>query len=191
MAGHFRQRLYARRAGLALKLRYPGAPVINIVGVLRSGTNLLKATMETHFKTKALFSEWHWKHGVPPTLPAKGFCKSPPVPIVVISKDPVSLNASLHWFWEKTRPELGTGRTLSEFVRSDFILYDNSFKPIGPKYCYPTPTDYWNAFHYAYLNWPALTSQIHFVQYDQLIRDTDAVLGQFGVRPWAGAADER
>ncbi len=154
------------------------APTINIVGVFRSGTNLLKTTLETHYTVRPVFSHWHWKHGLPPTLPKAGWYAAPPVPMVVISKAPEEVNVSLHRFWDRTRPELGQGVSFSDFIRRDFIVYDNSFKPFGPQYRYTTPTDYWNKFHYAYVHWPALEGRIHFLRYEDFVGDTDRTLRQ-------------
>ena len=67
-----------------------------VVGTFRSGTNLMKHMLETHFRAKVVFSEWFWKHGLPPTSIK---CPIPDdVPIVVMTKDPVSLNESLYDF---------------------------------------------------------------------------------------------
>jgi hypothetical protein len=142
---------------------------ILIVGTFRSGTNLLKFVLEQHFHTDVLFSEWFWKHGVPPT--SVMYPTPISVPIVVVTKDPIAFNASAYNFWKTRRPELDCGRSISEFVRRRFIVYDNTGGLIKPKYAFPCPTDYWNQYHFSWLNWAEVSERLFFVQLEKLRSD--------------------
>src|SRR5690606_41420641 len=116
-------------------------PEVLVVGTFRSGTNLTKHLLEKHFKAKVVFSKWFWKHGVPPTSIKTPI--PPNVKVIVCSKHPVSLNKSLYSFWKKTRPSRLNSMSLSDFVRNEFVVFDNSRKG-NPEYYFSSPTDYWN-----------------------------------------------
>lgn len=156
----------------------PTRKLVNVVGVFRSGTNLLKTVLEEHFKVKVVFSKWSWKHGLPTTRYIGREHFSPPVPVIVISKDPIALNESLYNFWQRRRPELNVGKNISEFIQREFIVYDSSSGSRAPHYIFNTPTDYWNQFHYAYANWPDIQDRLTFLRYEDLVSDTDATLSR-------------
>ena len=103
-----------------------------MVGTFRSGTNLTKHCLKTHFQVDPVFSEWFWKHGLPPTLIKVPI--PPTVPIIVLSRDPIELNVALYRFWQARRPELYLGENISQFVRRRFITYDNTGGNVCPQY---------------------------------------------------------
>ena len=108
------------------------------------------------------------------------------VPVVVMSKDPVALNASLYRFWQARRPELEIGATLSEFIRRRFIVYDNCRNNIDPKYYFLTPTEYWNQFYFSWLNWDEIAPCRAFLRIEDMMTDPEPSLGkvatQFGLK---------
>lgn len=166
----FRRRLLRALTRLDAFAQSPTRPLINVVGVFRSGTNLMKAMLEENFHTKVVFSKWHWKHSILPMRPDQQMIFTPPVPMVVVYKRPDAFNVSLYQYWKKTRAYLmPKNQTLSEFVRAELIVHDDTFQSRAPHYLFQTPTDYWNQFHYPYLNWQENQSNIHFVFYDDLI----------------------
>lgn len=140
-----------------------------VAGLFRSGTNLTKWCLQRYFKVKPVFNEWFWKHGVPPTCIQKAIPKK--VPVVVVSKDPVSINVSLYRFWRARRPELDVGNSFSDFIRKRFIVYDNSRNCIDPMYYYINPTEYWNQFYFSWLNWREIDDRRAFLKYRDLIAD--------------------
>ena len=148
----------------------PQRPIVNVVGTFRSGTNLLKYLLEEYFETDVVFSKWYWKHALPPAtrtrlpLPKR-------IPLVVLAKDPVEFNRSVCEFWRARRPELGTDHTLSEFIRKEFLVYDNAKKHTA-RYLFRDPTDYWNQFYFSYQNWPGVADRLQFVRIEDLIADT-------------------
>jgi len=170
MKATFRGRLAraVRRADAFVESPFRKLVIVN--GTFRSGTNLLKLMLQDYYRVSVVFSKWWWKHGLPPTHVVGREPLLPPAPIVVVAKHPALLNPSLYRFWKRRRPELDAGATLSEFIRREFIVYEQSRDVLSPKYVFPTPTDYWNQYHYAYLNWKGAADRIHFVQYERLVR---------------------
>lgn len=151
-----------------------------VVGTFRSGTNVTQHCLETFFRTKVVFNEWFWKHGVPPTEILRPVPEE--VPILVMSKDPVELNASLYRFWKLRRPELDIGENISDFVRRRFIVYDNTRDDTRPRYYYSTPTEYWNQYYFSWLNWKAAESHRAFLRCEALMADPEAALQGFAER---------
>lgn len=164
----------ARRTDAWLESPFRKLVIVN--GTFRSGTNLLKMLLQEHYHVRVVFSKWWWKHGLPPTRIVGREPFIPPAPIVVISKHPRLLNPSMYHFWKRRRPELDAGATLSDFIRRDLIVYDKSREMLSPKYVFSTPTEYWNQYHYAYLNWRAVADRIRFLQYEDLLRAPDEAL---------------
>jgi hypothetical protein len=157
-----------RRADAFVESPFRKLVIVN--GTFRSGTNLLKMMLQDYYNVSVVFSKWWWKHGLPPTHVVGRAPLLPPAPIVVVAKHPTRLNPSLYRFWQRRRPELDRGETLSEFIRREFIVYDQSREVLSPKYVFPTPTDYWNQYHYAYLNWKGVADRICFLQYERLVQ---------------------
>lgn len=153
-----------------------------IVGTFRSGTNAAQSALMSHYRVHAVFNQWFWKHGVPPTLPTSPSPIPRSVPIIVMCKDPVALNESLFRFWRARRPELQVSDDISKFVRSRFVTYDNTGGNVRPFYYYPTPTEYWNQFYFSWLNWKAVKNQIYFVKCEDLMSDADGSLRAVGDR---------
>jgi hypothetical protein len=99
------------------------------------------------------------------------------VPIVVMTKEPVSLNESLYNFWKKRRPELDLGQDISEFIRRRLFVYDNTGGLVRPKYVFPTPTDYWNQYHFSWTNWEEVRPRLFFMQLEKLKFSPDREVG--------------
>lgn len=106
----------------------------------------------------------------------------PNIPILVLSKDPVALNASLYRFWQARRPELDIGENISEFVRRRFIVYDSTNGNVRPHYAFPTPTEYWNQFYFSWLNWCEVEAQRVFLRIEDLKADPDGRLSAIAER---------
>ena len=157
-----------------LGLRLRGVRLVLVVGTFRSGTNVTKHSLEHAYKTEVVYNRWFWKHGVPPT----GLPRPIPdhVPVLVMSKDPIDFNRSLYRFWKARRPELDTGNSLSEFIRRELIVYDNTRGLHHPKYRFHSPTDYWNHFYFSWLNWQQIENQRIFVRCEALMADPKATL---------------
>jgi hypothetical protein len=150
-----------------------------VVGAFRSGTNLMKHLLEENFDVRCSFNAWGWKHALAPTLVPRSTPEHlfPTQPLIVMVKEPVPQNVSLFHHWTRTRPGLIGGRTFAEFIRSEFLVHDNSYGGRGPKYLFPTPTDYWNQFYFSYLFWDDIAPRRRLVRLEALERDPRGVLG--------------
>lgn len=151
-------------------------PILRCVGTFRSGTNLIKYLLETNYHAEVIFNSDWWKHGLAPTILGEHGHSTGHYPLIVMFKEPVSQNVSFYKFWKKTRPYLIKDSNFSEFIRSRFIVHDNSFGFDGPKYSFRTPTEYWNAFYFSYANWKAIHGKTLFVDIDQLLSNPELVL---------------
>lgn len=152
-----------------------------VVGTFRSGTNAMKACLERYFHTEVTFNEWFWKHGSPPT----GIqCQVPTnVPIVIMSKSPSAFVQSLYPFWIHRRPNLDAGRTISEFIRKELLVYDNSGGNHGrPKYWFRSPVDYWNHYYYSWLGWEEVRLRGLFVRYKDVARSTETEVSKVAAK---------
>jgi hypothetical protein len=151
---------------------------VMVVGAFRSGTNLMKHLLEENFDVRCSFNAWGWKHALAPTMvsPSTPGHLFPTQPLIVIVKEPVQQNVSLFHHWTRTRSGLVGGRTFADFIRSEFLVHDNSYGGRGPKYLFPTPTDYWNQFYFSYLFWDDIAPRRQLVRLDALERDPRGVL---------------
>ena len=141
-----------------------------VVGTFRSGTNAIKYCLEKHYHVEVTFNEWFWKHGVPPT----GIqCSIPKhVPILIMSKSPSAFVELLYPMFLHRRTELQSGKSISDFIRRECIVYDNTGNNVRPKYWFRNPVEYWNHFYYAWLNWTAVQSRCYFLKYESLAGST-------------------
>ncbi len=153
-------------------------PEVMVIGTFRSGTNLMKHLLEENFEVKCSFNAWGWKHALAPTLmsPSSPAHLYPTLPLIVMVKEPVQHNVSLFHHWTRTRPGLLGGRTFAQFIRSELLVHDNSYGGRGPKYLFPTPTDYWNQFYFSYLFWEDAAPRRRLVRLEQLESDAASVL---------------
>lgn len=143
---------------------------ILIVGTFRSGTNLAKLLIEEHFQAKIVFNKWLWKHEIPPV--GLSIRQALPRKIVICCKNPFDFNVSLYRFWKKTRPERIGNMTVSGFIRSPFILNDNTHKR-GPDFLFSSPTDYWNGFYFAWQNYRDLLDRLTFLRHEDVLEDPE------------------
>lgn len=161
-------------------------PKVMIAGTFRSATNVTQAALKTHFRVNPVFNDWFWKHGMPPTLPMGPAPIPKDVPIIVMSKDPVAFNESIFRFWRARRPELNVGDDIGAFVRSRFLVYDNSGGDTRPRYLFRNPTEYWNQFYFSWQNWKEVKDQVMFVRCEDLMHDPDMILStvadRFGLK---------
>jgi len=67
-----------------------GAAGVRVMGTPRSGTNLAKHLIERYLGVPVVFDHGFWKHGIFPALMSGRDLLYGELPIVVMSKDPVS-----------------------------------------------------------------------------------------------------
>ena len=160
--------------------RFKKRDSVLVVGTFRSGTNLMKWMLESHYGTEVHFSRWFGKHGLPPTSILRPIPDD--VPIVVMTKDPVKLNASLYSFWQKRRPELSVGDNFEDFITQPLVVYDNTDGQLRPQYRFATPTDYWNQYHFSWTHWREVSARLNFVKLEDLLADPVLVMDSLEAR---------
>ncbi|HTI49872.1 MAG TPA: hypothetical protein VL475_02935, partial [Planctomycetaceae bacterium] len=74
----------------------PGIDAVRVMGTPRSGTNLAKYLLERYLGVQIVFDQGFWKHGIFPALMSGREVDHGGLPIVVMSKDPVT--QILSWF---------------------------------------------------------------------------------------------
>jgi hypothetical protein len=150
---------------------------VMVAGPFRSGTNLMKYYLDESGGVEVVFSQWFWKHGLPPSTEEVAIPDT--VPIAIMARDPEQLNISLFKFWKKRRPELDAGHNISEFIRKPLIVYDNTGGNVRPKYYFSSPTDYWNQFYYAWINWLQIDARRMFIKLEDLHAAPESVISSF------------
>tara|TARA_B100000886_G_scaffold273218_1_gene197131 strand:- start:2980 stop:3645 length:666 start_codon:yes stop_codon:yes gene_type:complete len=156
---------------------------IAIIGPFRSCTNLMKAMIDKYTFSRGLYNKWFWKHGLPPTIPNKRKVIPSSIPIIVMSVDPYPWHSSMYQFWIRRRPELiNEDETLQEFIRKKICIYDNSRIKKNPHYLFNTPSDYWNAYYYSWLNWADIAGQVVYVSCKDLLNNPSGVMASLGSR---------
>jgi hypothetical protein len=122
---------------------------IRVIGVPRSGTNLLKFMIETHSKINCFFNVHWWKHAVIPPLMMKNSDIMDDIPTVVMFRNPVAQIVSFYNFSIKGRTAMRGEKDLSAFVESPIFM-----KPPNEsiEYRYSSPVEYWIQYYYSALS---------------------------------------
>lgn len=149
-------------------------PLVQVVGAFRSGTNATKTCLERFYHVEVVFNRWFWKHGLPPAELNHPLPQS--VPVLLLSRDPVTWALAMHRFWRERRPELNVPGLFSDFLRQPLIVYDNTGKSCRPRFFFSSPIDYWNRYYYSWLSWGDLQPQLHCLRCEDLVADADAWL---------------
>lgn len=163
-----------------------GLPRIAVLGTLRSGTNLVRRLVETHWQVTADFSPYGWKHaGVPIFSPDSGF-RYPGVPILYVVKNPHACMLSLYRYrmLAKTRGHrisIEGEDTLERFLTSPVTVYDSQL-PGSPRLRFANPVQYWNFVNCNLELLEAPAFAVRGINYDDLIADPESlrVVEDFG-----------
>jgi hypothetical protein len=151
----------------------PGA--VRVMGTPRSGTNLAKHLIQSHLGVRVVFDQGFWKHGVFPALMEGRSLGHGDLPIVVMSKNPVS--QLLSWFRYARNDSLFRPETrLSAFLCKPLEIRQDFTKPGRMAYRFRTPADYWNQFYFAMHALRSAGVPVLFVGYEQLASEPAATL---------------
>ncbi|MBZ9797691.1 hypothetical protein [Mesorhizobium sp. ES1-4] len=149
---------------------------VRIMGTPRSGTNLAKHLVETHLKVPVVFDQGFWKHGVFPALMNGRELKYGDLPILVMSKDPIT--QLLSWFrFTRNGSLFRPARRLGPFLNQPFEIRQDFTQPKQMEYRFRTPADYWNQFYFAMEALRRTGAPVHFVCYEQLVSTPALCLG--------------
>lgn len=147
-----------------------GAIAIRVMGTPRSGTNLVKYLVERYLGMPVVFDQGFWKHGVFPALMNGRDMQYGELPIVAISKDPVTQLLS----WYRLARNNGLFRqkkTFRSFLEEPFEIRQDFTAPRRMEYRFRNPCDYWNQFYFAMNALRRAGAPVHFVCYEQLVLD--------------------
>jgi hypothetical protein len=141
---------------------------IRVMGTPRSGTNLAKDLIQRYLGTPVIFDQGFWKHGIFPALMDGRELQYGDVPIVVMSKDPVT--QLLSWFrFSRTDSIFRPEKYLGLFLKKPFEVRQDFTQPGQMEYRFRTPADYWNQFYFAMEALRRTGAPVHFVCYEQLV----------------------
>jgi hypothetical protein len=141
---------------------------IRVMGTPRSGTNLAKDLIQRYLGIPVVFDQGFWKHGIFPALMDGRELQYGNLPIVVMSKDPVT--QLLSWFrFSRTDSIFRPERNLGSFLKKPFEVRQDFTQPGQMAYRFRTPADYWNQFYFAMEALRRTGAPVHFVCYEHLV----------------------
>ena len=141
---------------------------VRVMGTPRSGTNLAKYLIERYLKVPVVFDQGFWKHGIFPALMDGREMPYGELPIVVVSKDPVS--QLLSWYRQARNDTLfKPSRNLAAFLSQPFEVRQDFTEPRKMEYRFRTPADYWNQFYFAMDALRRTGVPVYFMRYEELV----------------------
>ena len=153
----------------------PEDSAVRVMGTPRSGTNLVKYLVERYLQVPVVFDQGFWKHGIFPALMNGRELDYGDLPIVVVSKDPVS--QLLSWYRQARNDTLfKPSRNLAAFLSQPFEVRQDFTAPRKMEYRFRTPADYWNQFYFAMDALRRTGVPVHFACYDQFVSTPDSCL---------------
>jgi hypothetical protein len=154
---------------LRAALTRPGDAGARVMGVPRSGTNLAKYLLERYLGVPVVFDQGFWKHGVFPALMNGRDIQHGDLPIIVMSKDPVS--QILSWYrLARNNTIFKPNGNLGSFLSKPFEVRQD-FTEKWMEYRFQSPADYWNQFYFAMDALRRTGAPVHFVCYEQLVSE--------------------
>jgi hypothetical protein len=149
---------------------WPGGAAVRVMGVPRSGTNLAKYLLERYLGVPVVFDQGFWKHGIFPALMNGRDIHYGDLPIIVMSKDPVS--QILSWYrLARNDTIFKPNGNLASFVSKPFEVRQDFTQPKRMEYRFQSPSDYWNQFYFAMDSLRRAGAPVHFVCYEQLVSE--------------------
>jgi hypothetical protein len=153
--------------------KWPNA--VRVMGTPRSGTNLAKDLIQRHLGVRVVFDQGFWKHGVFPALMDGRSLGYGDLPIVVMSKNPVS--QLLSWFrYARNDSIFKPQPSLTAFLCKPLEIRQDFTQPGRMTYRFRTPADYWNQFYFALHTLRRAGVPVLFVGYEQLVAAPAACL---------------
>lgn len=141
---------------------------VAVIGAFRSGTNYLRALLETNYHCRAVYHAYGWKHGFIPVLSSQSAFTIKPMPGVFVTKAPMAFLDSLFRYRNEVERNLASPKEWHAFLRSPLTIFVQR-RGEGPEYRFPTPVDYWNALNWNYLSAARLKNGIHHVRYEDAL----------------------
>lgn len=152
----------------AQKQHCQGVVGVRVMGTPRSGTNLAKYLIERYLRVPVVFDQGFWKHGIFPALMNGRELQYGELPIVVISRDPVT--QILSWYrLARNDTIFRPNGSLSSFLSTPLEVRQDFTEPRRMEYRFRTPSDYWNQFYFAMDALGRSGVPVHFVRYENLV----------------------
>jgi len=149
-------------------VQVPPDAAVRVMGTPRSGTNLAKHLIERYLRIPVVFDQGFWKHGIFPALINGRDIDHGNLPIVVMSKDPVS--QILSWYrLARNDTIFKPNGNLGSFLKQPFEVRQDFSGPRRMEYRFRSPSDYWNQFYFAMEALRRAGAPVHFVSYEQLV----------------------
>lgn len=144
-------------------------PELKIFGTFRSGTNLVRALLQTNFSVVVHNNTHAYKHLPIPADFADSVFKPFPLPVVGVVKDPLAFLDSLFRYCEKNNfRNVDGARDFDSFIRSRILIFDGGFKDF-PRYRFCNPVQYWNSLNLNLLSIPKERCSV--VRYEDVLQD--------------------
>ncbi|MBN9220241.1 MAG: hypothetical protein J0I79_20035 [Mesorhizobium sp.] len=148
----------------------PDLAGVRVMGTPRSGTNLARHLIERYLGVPVVFDQGFWKHGVFPALMNGREIDHGGLPIIVMSKDPVT--QILSWFrLARNDTIFRPNGSFASFLRSPFEVRQDFTEPKRMEYRFGSPADYWNQFHFAMDALRRAGAPVHFLCYERLVSE--------------------
>lgn len=150
---------------------------ICVVGMFRSGTNLLKAALEHNFVCDVNYDQFGWKHAFFPIVSSASPIPRPITPHIAITKEPYSL---LYSFYKYTRGNTHNAHTsandgMSMFLRSEVVVHDGPLGN-GAEYYFSSPVEYYNSMVWNLLSSTRCKSYGFHLRYEDLMSSPSKAL---------------
>jgi hypothetical protein len=122
---------------------------VRVIGVPRSGTNLVKYLIETNTDIRCYFNKGWWKHAIIPPLMTQLESIIDEIPTLIMFREPLRQIASFYKFARKGRGAISGSSDFRTFIASPIrMIAARDFK-----YYYGSPVEYWTQYYYAAIEW--------------------------------------
>lgn len=171
---------------LIYRHRMRGLPHLPLLGLMRVGTNVTRAVLETHYQVQVDYNRLGWKHGLIPTLAPGCDWRYPAEAPLVVVKHPLAVIHSLREYARKVGRNLqvANAEDLSAFLRGRVIYRCDELLP-RPEYRFANAVQVWNDVVWNHLQFARQTGGL-VIRYEDLLREPamtcDAVARHFQLR---------
>jgi hypothetical protein len=156
---------------------------VRVIGVPRSGTNLVKYLIENNSDIRCHFNYGWWKHAVIPPVMDRQESIVDDLPTIIVFRDPLIQIASFFKFSSKGPTAISGAADFGAFIKSPIRMTPNRDYI---EYYFGAPIEYWKQFYYAALKWR--NPRKIFVDLEDLQLDPHLIMAALE-RDFPGAGD--
>lgn len=153
---------------------------ICIHGAFRSGTNFMRAILESNYWCTTYFDAFGWKHDFYPIVSKSSNIKYPKMSSVFISKNPYSLLYSIFQYCSQTDHNITshTSDGISGFIRSPIIIHDGK-RSDTPQLFFSNPIEYYSSYHWNLLSAMHGKEEGFHFRYEDLLTEPEVAISKF------------